>query len=163
MDEQQRALNEWAEERAKGVRAVMNDMGPRLRGMPFDEAEKRLLAAFREREVFVGREMVSTMARMAADPWAWVKQPFKTARRDREDAGMADAESHRYQAESEEVSRRVDAVLDSESNPLDEWSFSAHRTYDGMTYEVVIRPYSDALAERIRRGVVPFEVHVRPQ
>jgi hypothetical protein len=98
---------------------------------------------------------------MAADPWGPLKHPVKRAQLRRENEKQSDAESRRAQAECAEVSRRVEAVIDSASDEPMDWSYRARSTYDGMTYEIVLHRYSDELAERIRTAVAPIHVEIR--
>jgi hypothetical protein len=142
----------------------MREMKPRLRGLPSEEAERQLVVALREHALFLPPGPVKSLARSTADPWRWVKHPFKTARSERASTRQAENESQRCEAETEEVGRKIQLVLDREGEGVrvHEYSFAARRTYDGMEYEIRLRPYSRPLAERIRHAVAPVNVTIKP-
>jgi hypothetical protein len=162
MDEwSSRPLDEYADEHARAMRVVMQEVGPQLRGLPKDQAERRLADALREAGMFAPPGLVRALARMAADPWGPLKHPVKSARLRREEGRLSDAESRRAQAESVYVSRCVEAVIDSASEEPIDWSYRASSTYDGMTYEIVLHRYTDELADRIKNAVAPIQVEIR--
>jgi hypothetical protein len=158
------------ERHAEGVNRVMNLTGPELRGLPVEQAERRLRAAFRDHDVSPDEDTVRWLARHAADPWEWVKNPIGYLRAQREHSKRSKLDDQRRQAEADqedrqvrEVSRRIFEAFDSPEGAGELTGFRISALPgDGEKYEVLIWPYTARSAERVKRAAKPAAVSVRP-
>jgi len=126
-----------------------------LRGLPQDEAVKRLVSALRRADAFMGMREVRILARDLRDPWWARRHPVRAFLQTREIFRGPDLEGIRGLAESEKVSRRVGQIKGVRG-------LESRRTMDGMVHTVTIDPWSDELANRVRESAAPTAVNVRP-
>ncbi|HET8603276.1 MAG TPA: hypothetical protein VFM09_05050 [Marmoricola sp.] len=144
---------------AERLRTAIDSVKGELRGVPHAKAIERLQDALRRNNAFVPEETVVRLARLMSDPWWPVRHPLQ-ALRPHAHRGAPHVDDERYARQAEELSIRLERILESE--PLDSYAISSRRTVDGMTHVVEIRPWSDPLAERIRAGAAPIAVTVQP-
>ena len=141
---------------AADVRDVVRSVKPELRGMSHADAEACLQQALRERDLIMPPAQVRVIARLVADPWWQVKHPIRSRRVLRRETQLPDAEE--LEAETDEMVLRVDDVL--EAAGIHDYSLSAHQKDDGFEYVLVLRPYVEEVAQRVRSALAPSPISV---
>lgn len=141
------------------LRAAVRSVKKEIRGLPQDRAEELLTAALRNHDAYLDQRSVRVLARQMSQPWWAVRHPFKARRRMRGAGDEPDEESVRLQAESEDLSRRLEGVV---FGSVERLQMDGRRTVDGVTYTVRIAPWSAEVAQRIRALAHPIPVTVRP-
>jgi hypothetical protein len=152
------ALDDCAADIASAIRSVMDGLRRELRGEPVEVAEQRLIRAFGERDIFLSNSSLRWLAQRVADPWWDWKHPFRAWRQFREWAREPDLESEAAEAEADQVSHRIERILNTHGWPA--WSFRATRTYEGHRYDLDLGLHSAELADQIRRDLEPLQVRI---
>lgn len=148
------ASDSFADQEAERLRAALESVRHDLRGLPHASAIERLKDALRRHDVFLSEDTVSRLATLMSDPWWPVRHPLSALSTVLRRRTTVDVESMRYARQAEQLSTRLDHLLELET--LESFSISSRRTIDGMTHVVAIRPWSDRAAERIRAAAAPI-------
>jgi hypothetical protein len=140
------------------MRSVVDGLRRELRGEPVEVAEQRLIRAFDERDIFLSKRELRWLAQRVANPWWDLKHPVRARRQFREWAREPDLESEVVEAEADQVSHRIERILNTHGWPA--WSLRATRTYDGHRYQLDLGPHPAELADQIRRELAPLEIRI---
>lgn len=130
---------------------------PGSRGKPLEQVKARLIDELRKRDAFLSPSMVEWHARhMAVPGWA-LRHPLRARRLLREGRDQSKA----AESEVDSIQARLERVIDRELDVA--VTMSSVQTMDGVRHEVLIDPWSEELARRLRASVAPTPVEVRPQ
>lgn len=128
-----------------------------MRGLPQDQAEKRLTESLQAHGVWISPVTVQLLASHMSRPAWGIFHPVKARRwiRDRYRERMDDEAELAVESESTRLCQAIEG-LDLLRQNVTYWSVEGNKTALGMRYVVAIRPWSEEVAEAIRVAARPL-------
>jgi hypothetical protein len=127
----------------------------KLRALPQEQAEQRLVSALRRHDAFLPVAEVRLLARDMRSPWWRRRHPLRALREARRVLDEWDPESERFESEAVQLSLKLEGV-DGVTG------LRSRRTMDGIVHIATIHPWSEELARHVRDLSAPVPVTVRP-